>query len=41
MAKREQQIQVSRNPFFLDGNYITDLMNQDKYMKPLNTNLEK
>lgn len=41
IAEREKQIQVSRNPFFLDTNYITDIGNQDKFMKPQNTNLEK
>ena len=41
MAEREKQIQISRNPFLLNGNYITDLMNQDKYMKPKNSNFEK
>lgn len=41
IAKREKQVQVSRNPFFLDTNYITDIGNQDKFMKPQNTNLEK
>lgn len=41
IAEREKQVQVSRNPFFLDTNYITDIGNQDKFMKPQNTNLEK
>jgi len=48
MAEREMVGQIGMNPFFSYGNgngnnasYIEDLMNQENYLKPISTSLEK
>jgi hypothetical protein len=37
MSEREMFGQINQNPFLVQNNYLDDLMNQDKYLKPLST----
>jgi len=42
MAEREMVGQRGMNPFFPQGNnYLEDLMNQDNFLKPISTSMEK
>ena len=39
MASREMFNKINQNPFLLGNNYVSDIANQDQYLKPINPNL--
>ena len=41
MSEREMFGQIGMNPFLSNNNYINDLMMQENFMKPKNTNSER
>ena len=38
MAERELIVQARQNPFLFKRNYVNDLQNQDKFLRPLDSN---
>ena len=38
MAERELIVQARQNPFLFKRNYVSDLKNQDKFLRPLDSN---
>ena len=41
MSEREMFGQINQNPFLVQNNYLDDLMNQEKFLKPMSTTSEK
>ena len=41
MSEREMFGQINQNPFLVQNNYLDDLMNQEKFLKPMSTSSEK
>uniref|UniRef100_A0A6C0HAJ9 Uncharacterized protein n=1 Tax=viral metagenome TaxID=1070528 RepID=A0A6C0HAJ9_9ZZZZ len=41
MSEREMFGQINQNPFLVQNNYLDDLMNQEKFLKPMSTTTEK
>jgi hypothetical protein len=44
LAEREMVAQVGRNPFLdvtKEHNYVNDVINQNQFLKPLSTNMDK
>ena len=41
MSEREMFGQINQNPFLVQNNYLDDLMNQEKFLKPISTTSEK
>lgn len=41
MSEREMFGQINQNPFLVQNNYLDDLMNQEKFLKPVSTSSEK
>ena len=41
MSEREMFGQINQNPFLNQNNYLDDLMNQEKFLKPVSTSSEK
>lgn len=41
MSEREMFGQINQNPFLNQNNYLDDLMNQEKFLKPMSTSSEK
>lgn len=41
MLEREMFGQINQNPFLVQNNYLDDLMNQEKFLKPMCTTTEK
>jgi|UniRef100_A0A6C0DDN8 hypothetical protein len=41
MSEREMFGQINQNPFLVQNNYLDDLMNQEKFLKPMSTSTEK
>lgn len=39
MASREMFNKINQNPFLLGNNYVSDIANQDQYLKPITSNL--
>ena len=40
ISNRQMVQQIGYNPFMANNNYIDDISNRDKFLKPLNTNLD-
>jgi len=41
MSEREMFGQINQNPILVQNNYLDDLMNQEKFLKPMSTSSEK
>ena len=41
MSEREMFGQINQNPFLVQNNYLDDLMNQERFLKPMSTSSEK